>query len=628
MKVSFYKHFALVLSAGLLWGSASAVFSQTAESAKAAIGPIGTFYSLNADTRVPMLVKARPARPEASPMKRQLLQQLDRARRSNDLTLKTKLEAELSSINGTVTVPLREADGLHVVRASAPSKGSSLSKTTGTTLINNLPNWSIATATTPSTGRLWVATTQYGSVTDTLMIYYSDNGGLKWTYYEGCYFGGPVHFRKGELDIEVVDDGTDIWLFVVVGATDVAVNNTPFCQLMRFNTTVGSFFTANLDWPGVSLTGNSVYNPRITSDNSVYFFATYIYILASFDSTLTDSTKMMTQKYAVMESPFDASPTITYRAPSPTGLGFYWYTSSVPTGTYLYGDIGYYHHADTSWIMTVYNYISYPQLYLAWSDDYGSTNAGDLVLADTQPLKYARLAFNGGGDNLYGMIVCLRQFSGSDWDTEYFTTSTGGTQVGSWTRRYLDLSAGASKSCDVVAVRGGANLFKVAYILDSMAIYAGYDGFSWSAPPPTVVSTVPADSVFGTTRAGYTIGGGDNSFAIWAGWNGEGVYASTNILTGIGEKQQSVPLTAQLSQNYPNPFNPSTTIRYDLPQKSHVTLSVYNVLGQQVSILVQGEQESGYHEVRFDGSNLASGVYFYRLQAGTSVETKKLLLLR
>jgi hypothetical protein len=59
-----------------------------------------------------------------------------------------------------------------------------------------------------------------------------------------------------------------------------------------------------------------------------------------------------------------------------------------------------------------------------------------------------------------------------------------------------------------------------------------------------------------------------------------------------------------------------------------VTLSVYNVLGQQVSILVQGEQESGYHEVRFDGSNLASGVYFYRLQAGTSVETKKLLLLR
>ncbi len=81
-------------------------------------------------------------------------------------------------------------------------------------------------------------------------------------------------------------------------------------------------------------------------------------------------------------------------------------------------------------------------------------------------------------------------------------------------------------------------------------------------------------------------------------------------------------------QNYPNPCNPSTTIRYNLPQNSEVTLAVYNTLGQQVSLLVQGEQEAGYHEVRFDGSNIASGVYFYRLQAGSLVESKKVLLLR
>ncbi len=83
-----------------------------------------------------------------------------------------------------------------------------------------------------------------------------------------------------------------------------------------------------------------------------------------------------------------------------------------------------------------------------------------------------------------------------------------------------------------------------------------------------------------------------------------------------------------LDQNYPNPFNPSTTIRYGLPERSHVSLAVYNTLGQQVTVLQNGEQEAGYHDVKFDASSLPSGVYFYRLQAGSYVETRKLCLVR
>ncbi len=89
-----------------------------------------------------------------------------------------------------------------------------------------------------------------------------------------------------------------------------------------------------------------------------------------------------------------------------------------------------------------------------------------------------------------------------------------------------------------------------------------------------------------------------------------------------------VPDAFWLSQNYPNPFNPSTTIRYGLPNKTTVQLSVFNTLGQQVAQLVNGDMEAGYHEVRFDGSKLASGVYLYRMQAGSYVETRKLLLVR
>jgi hypothetical protein len=75
-----------------------------------------------------------------------------------------------------------------------------------------------------------------------------------------------------------------------------------------------------------------------------------------------------------------------------------------------------------------------------------------------------------------------------------------------------------------------------------------------------------------------------------------------------------LPDAFDLFQNYPNPFNPSTTIEYALPQRSYVTLAVFDALGQRVVTLVQGEKEAGYHRAIFDAAGLASGVYLYRLQ--------------
>jgi hypothetical protein len=99
-------------------------------------------------------------------------------------------------------------------------------------------------------------------------------------------------------------------------------------------------------------------------------------------------------------------------------------------------------------------------------------------------------------------------------------------------------------------------------------------------------------------------------------------------LTGVDERPDGLPISFTLEQNYPNPFNPNTTIRYELPHASHVRLKVYNTLGQEVATLVNEERAAGYHAVRFEGSGLASGMYIYRLHAGTSVQSRKLLLLR
>jgi hypothetical protein len=91
---------------------------------------------------------------------------------------------------------------------------------------------------------------------------------------------------------------------------------------------------------------------------------------------------------------------------------------------------------------------------------------------------------------------------------------------------------------------------------------------------------------------------------------------------------ETLPTAVHLYQNYPNPFNPSTTIKYELPKASQVTLSVFDILGREVSVLANERKNAGVHEVKFDGSNLASGVYIYRMQAGDLVEAKKLILLK
>ena len=133
----------------------------------------------------------------------------------------------------------------------------------------------------------------------------------------------------------------------------------------------------------------------------------------------------------------------------------------------------------------------------------------------------------------------------------------------------------------------------------------------------------------------------DFSWTVWAddGWDEvEASNGPRTITVDVGwylgiDDVAAVPGVFALHQNYPNPFNPVTTIRYDVPEQAHVTMEIYNLLGQKVATLVNGIQEPGYHAIMWNGTNMSgaamsSGMYFYHIQAGDFRSVKKLILVK
>jgi len=193
------------------------------------------------------------------------------------------------------------------------------------------------------------------------------------------------------------------------------------------------------------------------------------------------------------------------------------------------------------------------------------------------------------------------------------------------------------------------NVFRMWYCagLTAEQLQTGYatseDGINWTKADDVnpVLNSGPAgdwDYNFSSVRSVYFDG---ETYHYWYDsykymTSGAIGYATSDTTTAVGiTKEIAIPEVYELSQNYPNPFNPSTTIKYQIPsnvkgETRNVKLIVYDVLGREVTTLVNQQQKAGYYEVQFTSNNvqLTSGVYFYKILAGDFVETKKMLLLR
>ncbi len=155
--------------------------------------------------------------------------------------------------------------------------------------------------------------------------------------------------------------------------------------------------------------------------------------------------------------------------------------------------------------------------------------------------------------------------------------------------------------------------------------FAGYE--VWRIGVGTPVATVT--DTFYTYHVPQS---GNYNFWIVSAYGGGRSDTSNHYRVTInlsaGENSREIPTTFYLKQNYPNPFNPTTRIEYGLPKAAGVSLEVFDILGRTVAVLEQGTQEAGIHTVSFDGKNLGSGIYYYRLKAGDFVQIQKMLLMR
>ena len=169
--------------------------------------------------------------------------------------------------------------------------------------------------------------------------------------------------------------------------------------------------------------------------------------------------------------------------------------------------------------------------------------------------------------------------------------------------------------------------------------------WSFSATVRDTAATKQAITVFSGAQSGDAVVAGRYGNGKVVHWNmggqkiGADIWSSEvrTLLRNIAsytqgvsavDEQVTIPQEITLRQNYPNPFNPTTSISYDLPKSHHVMVVVYNLLGQEVAVLVDAAQDAGHHTVEWNAKETPTGVYFYRLQAGSFSQVRRMLLLK
>ncbi|HMQ98913.1 MAG TPA: T9SS type A sorting domain-containing protein [Ignavibacteria bacterium] len=587
-------------------------------------------------TSEPMMTSLQPGEQQFAPEKRSLLDQLRNARLNNDLVKAEELRTTLDQLDGLTAYvpqenndpsnnPIREKFVTMNVKPPFVYEGDFSVST-----ISSAGIWAVATASSNRSTAIFAATTEYVSgAGDNVKIFVSYNGGATWNLkytYNG--FASGVDCRAGELDIEPIISGSDTLVYCAVG---INYNSHAWSTMIVANIGTGAGSGATWSFGGYLSANVNYYNPKVTSDNTTYSNASYIYMTSSFDSA---GTTRYTTRYLLVTSPFTTSPTYIYRQPNAPN-GFWWQSNGLTPNTYLHQDICYYNTGSVDRIYTVYNHAGTAtdkRVYIAWSNDYGVTvGAGNtLTLTETNNILSAVCAANGGIGRQTVAIGYRMLYSAGDWDYRIQYSPSGGTSSGVFTGQYMEYTSDTSKLISLQAVDLANGKFVTGNAMNGGEHY--YRSFNGTAVG-TIYQTnnIPGDFSYGGCRAGYwNSTNPDSCVVVWSPNLGAGALCSRLICStvGIQNNGNGVPSEFSLKQNYPNPFNPVTNIKFSIPRSSFVKITVFDITGKEIAKIVNENMNAGTYTVDFNASNLATGVYLYRIDAEGFTDVKKMMLIK
>jgi hypothetical protein len=257
-----------------------------------------------------------------------------------------------------------------------------------------------------------------------------------------------------------------------------------------------------------------------------------------------------------------------------------------------------------------------------------SSTFATLLVDDSTIATTSRQVTGLAGNTTYFWRVSATNAGGtSAWSLQWsFATKRGGKiRIAAKALNFGTVAMGTSKKDSFSITNIGDTTVNVTNIATTDQVFEVSPTGMPIAPGDTVEVYVSASPKSQNPSSGWVIITYDNDLLP------DTVLAqvdSVTITSGVHDGAGGLPAEFALYQNYPNPFNPSTTIRYALKEESEVTLIVYNAFGQEVATLVDGVEHAGVHQVVFDGGQLASGIYFYKLRAGSDIAVKKLTLLK